>query len=261
MGENKEACRDEEIAILNNWSPNQNFDGILTYQWNDKTLTSNTYTTSSNGLFTLKLTAKEGNVTCPTVEDQVLVEEKLTPLVGLGNDIEVEEGPVELKNTINNGSVAVDYSYSWVNDLTGIEESFNVLFYVIKSGEYNLTVTNDITGCSENDDIKVVIEKAPEVEPEPEGGNVFIATAFAPEGEVFEDRFLRVNGLNLSKDGFSFRVFDRWGGLVYETDNLLEAVGGWDGDGAPSGVYTYTVQGKYLDGTAINEAGTSTLIR
>ncbi len=59
-----------------------------------------------------------------------------------------------------------------------------------------------------------------------------------------------------------FRIFDRWGQLVFETNNVND---GWDGTykGAPQplGVYVYDVQAVTKTGKVFNKAGNVTLLR
>jgi len=59
-----------------------------------------------------------------------------------------------------------------------------------------------------------------------------------------------------------FRVYNRWGQLVYETTQIGD---GWDGriDGhlAETGAYVWLVQGKTYLGEVITHRGTMILIR
>jgi gliding motility-associated-like protein len=59
-----------------------------------------------------------------------------------------------------------------------------------------------------------------------------------------------------------FRVFDRWGHLVFQT---TERGLGWDGkiegNPAPTGAYVWDYQALSPDGTALKEKGSAMLIR
>jgi gliding motility-associated-like protein len=59
-----------------------------------------------------------------------------------------------------------------------------------------------------------------------------------------------------------FRIFNRWGELIFETNNPAQ---GWDGNknGTPQPVDTYvwTIEGKDKDGKLIQKSGNFLLIK
>ena len=59
-----------------------------------------------------------------------------------------------------------------------------------------------------------------------------------------------------------FQIFDRWGQLIFETEDINE---GWDGyiagKEANPGVYVYVVNSKLINNETIVEKGNVTLIR
>jgi gliding motility-associated-like protein len=59
-----------------------------------------------------------------------------------------------------------------------------------------------------------------------------------------------------------FRIFDRWGGLVFETNELNTP---WDGNingkQAELATYVYLVKGECSNGDAIQKSGNITLVR
>jgi hypothetical protein len=74
--------------------------------------------------------------------------------------------------------------------------------------------------------------------------------------------------MNIIAQDFDFKVFNRWGEIVYQTQDYYKAnVEGWNGrfqnTGAEqtSGVYTYRVKGLFQDGTKFEKVGTVTLVR
>ncbi|MRG45471.1 PKD domain-containing protein [Chitinophaga sp. SYP-B3965] len=121
---------------------------------------------------------------------------------------------------------------------------------------YNVKVTN-IFGCSGSDDvcIKVFCQNS----------QVFIPNAFVPNGNVPENTKLivRATGITSVK---SFRVFNRWGKIVFERSNFPpnSADFGWDGrvNGkmADTGVYIYTVDVMCENGTPYSFKGNVTLL-
>ncbi|WP_295119572.1 PKD domain-containing protein [uncultured Chitinophaga sp.] len=120
---------------------------------------------------------------------------------------------------------------------------------------YNVQVTN-VFGCSASDDICIRVFC--------NNTQVFIPNAFAPNGNVPENRILmvRASGINAIK---SFRVFNRWGQLMYERTNFPpnSPQFGWDGmikgRKADVGVYVYTVEVVCENGVPYSYKGNVTL--
>ncbi|HOZ88488.1 MAG TPA: gliding motility-associated C-terminal domain-containing protein, partial [Bacteroidia bacterium] len=61
----------------------------------------------------------------------------------------------------------------------------------------------------------------------------------------------------IDKKEYSVRVFNRWGNMVFETSD--DKVG-WDGDGAPNGIYAYVITYKNARGEYQELKGTLMLL-
>jgi gliding motility-associated-like protein len=89
---------------------------------------------------------------------------------------------------------------------------------------------------------------------------IFVPNTFTPNGDGLNDR-LYVRSKTLAQLEY-FRLYDRWGAVVFETKNMSE---GWDGviNGriAEQGVYVYQVNGKCENGYDVATSGTVTLVR
>ena len=68
---------------------------------------------------------------------------------------------------------------------------------------------------------------------------VFAPNAFTPNGDGLNDHF-EIYG-DPCETGANLRIFNRWGSLVYETNEPYQKFwdGNFNGQQAPSGVYTY----------------------
>jgi gliding motility-associated-like protein len=90
--------------------------------------------------------------------------------------------------------------------------------------------------------------------------DIFMPSAFTPNGDGKNDVFRPVLAGISSLD--YFRVFNRWGQLVYATVRNGE---GWDGTigGKPqeTGTFVYMVQGKDYTGKVHFKKGTFILVR
>jgi len=92
---------------------------------------------------------------------------------------------------------------------------------------------------------------------------IFVPNAFTPNGDGANEIFMP---LTYYKEvaTFNMSVFDRWGDLIFETNNLNI---GWDGianggtDIAQEDVYIWKVSVKLLDGEKHNYTGHVTLIK
>ena len=90
-------------------------------------------------------------------------------------------------------------------------------------------------------------------------------TGFTPNGDGANDR-LTVHGIE-GTEIRSFKIFDRWGELVFVSDafEVNDLSAGWDGyyKGEPmnTNVFAWIVEAQFSDGTIVLEKGHSTLIR
>ena len=89
---------------------------------------------------------------------------------------------------------------------------------------------------------------------------IYVPSGFTPNNDGLNDRFqIRVQG-RINK--FSLAVYNRWGNLVFSTNDVNNS---WDGtiDGTPAslGVFVYTINAMTYDNKLIRKNGTVTLLR
>ena len=96
--------------------------------------------------------------------------------------------------------------------------------------------------------------------------DIYIPNAFSPNLDGYNEHFLLFAGPSVAQVDY-LRIFDRWGGLVFQEDDFQpnDPAYGWDGrvDGkaADPGVFVYVLQVSYLDGRQKIFKGDITLIR
>lgn len=123
-------------------------------------------------------------------------------------------------------------------------------------GNYSVTVTD--TNCCVN-------TKYFEIR----FSDIFLPTAFRPNSNIAQNQIFKVSGGSLGLKEFVMRVFDRWGQLIFETDDAME---GWNGkmknSGAElsSGTYVYYVYYKteatdFQESKEFNLRGAVVLVR
>lgn len=118
-----------------------------------------------------------------------------------------------------------------------------------KPGTYWIVATDE-KGCVSHDTILVKNAR----------GFLVFPNAFTPDANQHNDFFCPV-GSNVST--FHMWIFDRWGQVIFETDNMNQ---GWDGkskgETCPSGLYIYTASYELQPGTGIKtQRGAFTLLR
>jgi len=91
---------------------------------------------------------------------------------------------------------------------------------------------------------------------------IYIPTAFSPNnvGNADNDVYQIIVGKNI--ESIEFKVFDRWGNLMYQTNNKsFKWDGTYKGRLLNTGVYAYIVDVTYVGGTTKKMTGNITLIR
>lgn len=142
-------------------------------------------------------------------------------------------------------------NYSW-SPGTGLSDPFisNPVLTVTGDVTFNITATT-AAGCRGDGTVTVKVFKGPEI---------YMPTGFTPNGDGKNDVFKPFT-VGITKLNY-FRVYSRWGRLLYFTSNLNE---GWDGRiggvDQPTGTFVWMVQGVARDGKVITKKGTVTLIR
>ena len=144
-------------------------------------------------------------------------------------------------------------NYEWSSP-TGINiaSAFSQNAYVNlnNDGNFYLRVT-DAVGCEGFDSIFVKVYN---------GNTYFVPNSFTPNGDGLNDIF-RAISVGMSNTVY-FRVFNRYGELMFETNQYLK---GWDGTykgkPQPNGVYVWMVGGTDKDKKKVFMEGTVMLIR
>ena len=123
-----------------------------------------------------------------------------------------------------------------------------------KPGDYNVTlITTNQAGCIDSISKVVIIDDV---------FLFYIPTAFTPDGDGLNDNF-KVVGEGLDLSNFKMTVFNKWGELVFESNNPDI---GWDGtrNGSlvPDGVYIWKIDAKEAHSPIIhNKDGFITIVR
>jgi len=191
------------------------YDPNYTYSWsNGITDTLPVATLCSNNSF-IYLLFKESKLTkiIDTITIYLEVEQKQN--LDLGNDIILCNGSIVLDGTINNGKFYVWNDGSQLNKLTVSDTG---LYWVEARTNY----------CLVRDSVTIKCYELPNV--------------FSPNSDGINDHFSPFNKYEFSEG--TFLVYNRWGSLVMETNDINLIKKGWDGNFngkiCSEGVYYFT---------------------
>jgi gliding motility-associated-like protein len=146
------------------------------------------------------------------------------------------------------------YNYWYFGD-GEMSSSANPYHNYSQVGEYNvLLVVESEYGCV--DSVKQHISVKDEF-------TLYVPTAFSPDNDGINDSFKAVgNGIDVNN--FSLRVYDRWGEVIWETDNFYEE---WNGSAknnnkiVQNGTYKWLIICKDFNGVEYAKSGNVTVIR
>ncbi|MGZ8517762.1 MAG: T9SS type B sorting domain-containing protein, partial [Chitinophagaceae bacterium] len=175
-------------------------------------------------------------------------------LQGIRHPEVIASANVPLQLSIRN--LGADYTYDW-NAKFGLNNYavFNPTFNYDRQTQYTIVITSN-TGCSVTDTLLVkILDDIPVDE-----SGIFVPKAWTPNGDGHNDKLFPIP-VNIRELKY-FRVFNRWGQLVFETSILRN---GWDGifKGQPavSDTYTWAAEAIGEDGKVYKRSGNSVLLR
>jgi gliding motility-associated-like protein len=188
------------------------------YLWQDASVTS-TFTVSTEGWYWLQIV--ENNCAYTDI-DSIYINYDPVPYVYLGKDTALCAGTELILGT---DFIGTGIQYEWQN------ASNEPVIIIEEEGLYWLEMS---TACgSDADSIKVEYFDC--------DCPYFIPNSFSPNGDMKNDLFPPVYECNFLE--FSFIIFNRWGEVVFETNDPYEQ---WDGNfkgkPAPMDVYPYQFQ-------------------
>lgn len=202
---------------------------------------------------------RDGNG-CINTPDPVQIIEPAPLVVDLGENINVEYGDTLLLDFLDvQGGTGSQFTYVWTpadSSMLSCTNCPNPSVIVKEQTSFKLLV-RDENGCVADDVITIFVNK---------NNPVMVPTGFTPNGDGHND-LLHVHGKANGTTVRVFRVFDRWGELLFEEFgfDLNDRSHGWDGTfrGQPvnGGVYLWQLEVEFPDGMREIMSGSTTLIR
>jgi gliding motility-associated-like protein len=206
--------------------------------------------------YPITLTVFDAETGCPNsltknleIKNQPAINFLLDSLICYKDEIEI----------LNNTLYANDYV--WIYNNVPIQQSQDPLIIFNETGEQIITLIASFNGRCVDSVSKVVFVRR---------CDVYIPNLFTPNNDGKNDFFTAYGGVNVRMIR-KMKIFDRWGSLVFEKDNIPPNVEvmGWDGSidtrsksyGASPAVFMYWMEIEFIDGDAEFFKGDVTLIR
>lgn len=237
-------------VISGTWSPAANIVGSPNFTTTAGTglssFASNAQAAES-GTFSLRVTDASGCVS-DTVIKTSFIQPLAHPMVWDTTVIIGEPIPLNASQT------GQGFTYSWTPVTTDLDclNCYNPTSTSTVDITYTVIISDNL-GCAEvKSTYKVIIEPKTTVD---------VPTAFTPNGDGRND-IIYVDGWGIKSLQY-FRIYNRWGELLFETNDIKT---GWDGfyNGLAQNMETYVYQVSvetYLDAKPIFKTGTFKLIR
>jgi gliding motility-associated-like protein len=201
---------------------------------------------------TTTYTVTISNETCKPATREVIVVVYPLPGADAGEDKVTFAGmPVQLDGTATgNGPFAYAWSPPLGLDCTGCEDPTAQL---VSDATYELLIT-DVNGCQKTDSVHIrVLDRC-------DGALVYVPNTFTPNDDGINDMLLvRAYGV---KEISVFRVFDRWGTLLFEsTDPAFGWNGTFKGAHLDPAVFVWTVEGICLNDENFTSSGNVAIVK
>ncbi len=245
-------CGEVNLTFVDNSTTNNgaqynwNFgDGTTSYQ------TSPQHTYGQSGIYniTVAVTSPFGCVNTANTTATVVV---YTPSKALFTAEAMDGTTISpIYKFVNN---SINYaSHTWSFGDGGTSTQINPQHTYADKGEYLVTlITISPDGC--RDSIAIPVEIKPEF-------TLYIPNAFTPDGNGHNDYFT-AKGAEINE--FKMMIFNRWGELIFETDNIYQ---GWNGTAnggseiSQTGVYVYKINVKDFRNRNHDYTGHVTLLK
>jgi gliding motility-associated-like protein len=230
---------------------------VNSWQWNfnnDPPVTTQTHTIVWPAASTNTIRLAVSNGTCvDTASATVALDNEVRASFDADNVI-CPEDPLKVINT-STGNIDL---YRWTYDVVGtsnLKDPPPFLFPTLNREAYytvRLTVTNLSLGCSDSARRTLTVLDHCYID---------VPNAFTPNNDGLNDYFRPHNALKA--DNYDFRVYNRWGQLVFQSNNWMDK---WDGriNGTVQGTGTYVWMLRYTHRDTrqpVFRKGTVTLIR
>ncbi len=153
----------------------------------------------------------------------------------LPNDVEVSISPIPVETEATLSLSPANYAYTWIAPDSSVSTGNSLSYeFPLGEGSYSFSINAvNANGCTY--DLVVPIEISSDL-------LIYVPNAFTPDGNEYNDIFKPIISDKLNKNAYSFKIYNRWGEVLFESRNLDI---GWDGTyrqrKVPSGIYSWSI--------------------
>lgn len=224
------------------------YAGNYTTQWQNNTWDA-TYVAKETELIWVKVTDEMGCVRYDTVD---FISHQL-PVVNLGNDTVLCDMTTTLELAPVDSTGDTYATYEWYSTYTGGVVSLSPTYYVSPGNDSLILDVTDYYGCSGSDTLVIYTCDVSEL-------FKGMPNTFTPNDDSQNDTWELPDFMYMFPDAV-LEIFDRWGRLVYHTENVASEP--WDGRSKgrqmPMDSYFFVLELNYNNFEAIS--GTVNLVR
>lgn len=228
------ACKDAEVELIRTEEPHL-------FYWDGHEMHTS-YTTVADGITTYPLTYLDQCGNSHIITRKVIADEVSSDF---DYDVHASSNQVELFPLVQDPSL----TYQWIvnGEAYSLMANESVQLQEGSTNEVTLEVL-DKNGCFSSTTKVVKVRD-----------NISIPSAFSPNDDGSNDYFSLQMDEEFSE--FNLKIFNRWGQLVYETNDQYFA---WDGGDLSASellnTFVYSMKGKTTTGKTIDKVGTLTII-
>ncbi len=220
------------------------------YQWDDsQNQTSNPAIQLCSGFYNVTITDANN---CQLIKQVEIIDTSqfINFLAWANSDTVYENNSTQLNSSWINGNV----HYTWTPSNTLNNSNLQNPIATPNSSTTYTVIAEDNYGCQWTANLFIYYIDILCDEP-----NIYVPNAFTPNNDNQNDKLFVYSSVSYELD---FKVYDRWGELVFSTNNLNT---GWDGkfknQDLPSGVYVYHLKLTCYNQEIFKKKGNITLIR
>ena len=253
------SCFGEDITLellgeTNNLEIEWTTEGLGQFANTDQISTTYTPADDETGVIIFYAEVKN-NCAVKTVSKEVTIIEEIDANFDISPDNDLLTNTQITFTPTNSGYDEYDWNFGDGNSSGAVISSTEYS----KGGEYTVELTIKHSGCEGkgSEDLEVFSKD-----------ELYVPNAFNPNAINSENQVVKVYGNNVDEFDFSFKIVNRWGKVMYETNSFAEAnTVGWDGVNNNNdiqqelNVFTYILKGRFIEGDSFERTGTVTQVK